>query len=176
MTPEEFKRRYIANLPKVPDHLDLRLDEFCSFDPEAIATLRIPDPDKHLLSTVGLPSKVPSGFYFADDYAMFPHVDEFCGLPPEFSRYRALGFNDYGDMVCLDESLEGRLVYLNHDNDNLVVYINKNIRSFAQTICHLLEFDRDKNAAVFCARIAAFDPDALNDGAHWSSLKNLIKS
>jgi hypothetical protein len=54
--PSEFKTRFIASLPEIPDDVDLSLDEFASFPPEQVGNLRISDADKRLLIECGLPA------------------------------------------------------------------------------------------------------------------------
>ncbi len=51
MSPLDFKRRYLAGLPKVPPTLKLRLDAFVQFPPYVVEQLTISAEDKAIITT-----------------------------------------------------------------------------------------------------------------------------
>jgi hypothetical protein len=170
MTPSEFKARYIRSLPNVPPELDLRLDEFFTFPKSEVEELNVPEGDKDLLATSGLPKTPPSFTFGLSPKDCLRPMNEEYGVPAKFGRYRMIGANAYGDMVCLDEAAGGRMVYLNHDRNMEVVFINSTVQAFAHSLCAFAEYLwRHRSAEACRAEIQAVDPTAMQPGAYWPS-------
>lgn len=168
MAPHEFKRRYIASLPHLPPGVELHLDEFVVYSEEDVFKLSIPDADKELLTKCGLPRDVAPFLSFgltpADRLRPFSEV---YGLPESFGRYRMVGHNSSGDMICLDEATFGRVVYLNHDRGMEVVFMNSSVLALAECLCAFGEFMLDRDPEACREKIRKADPPAMEPGSFW---------
>src|SRR5437764_714961 len=122
MSPAEFKTRFIASLPDVPPGLGLRLDEFVVFPAAVVEGLNIGDSDKAILTVSGLPRDASPFLSFSLSAALVLRpLTEAGGVPDSYSRYRMIGQNGSGDMICIDEASSGAVVYFNHDRDMAAV-------------------------------------------------------
>jgi SUKH-4 immunity protein len=169
MEPEMFKKRFIQALPDLPPDLDLRLDEFVLFPETEVEVLQIPKDDKLILTASGLPKDAAPFLSFGSSRGVFLRRMSAFGLPKDFDRFRTIGFNSSGDMICLDEGDGGRVVYLNHDDNMKVVYMNSGIRSLALSLCLYGEFMLNREADVCRAAIRKVDPKAVEPGSFWAS-------
>ena len=161
MTPTEFKSRFIASLPPIPDDIDLSLDEFSTFPAERIAKLRIRDVDRRLLAECGLPIDAAPflSFGLSADRVLMPLDD--------FPDSVVIGHNGSGDMICIDQAAVGAVVYYNHDNHMQRVFMNSSILQFAECLCLFSEFMRTKDAETFARHVELVDSPALAGGAFW---------
>jgi hypothetical protein len=161
VTPTEFKSRFIASLPPIPDDIDLSLDEFSTFPNERIANLRIRDVDRRLLAECGLPIDAPPflSFGLSADRVLMPLDD--------FPDSVAIGHNGSGDMICIDQAATGAVVYYNHDNQMQRVFMNSSILQFAECLCLFSEFMRTKDAETFARHVELVDSPALAAGSFW---------
>lgn len=57
----------------------------------------------------------------------------------EFDKYLAIGFNGSGDPISINTNNQ-ELIYLNHDNKFQEVFINSDLKRFAQSILRIQEF------------------------------------
>lgn len=168
MSPDEFKARYIASLPDVPADLGLRLDDFVVFPAAAVDGLNIGNLDKSILTVSGLPRDASPFLSFRrPDALVLQPLSKVGGVPDSYVRYRMIGQNGYGDMICIDEATNGTVVYLNHDRDLEVVFINSNVTALAQSLCYFAEFMKDKDAEVCGRAIRGADPPAMASGRFW---------
>jgi hypothetical protein len=159
--PSEFKTRFIASLPEIPDDVDLSLDEFASFPPEQVGNLRISDADKRLLIECGLPAD-------ASPFLSFGLTANRVLMPlAEFPHSVAIGHNGSGDMICIDQSTGGAIVYYNHDNHMQRVFMNSSLMQFAECLCLFAEFMQTKDSTSFTRKVFAVDPAALAPQAFW---------
>ena len=56
-----------------------------------------------------------------------------------FDKYLAIGFNGSGDPVTINQNNQ-ELAYLNHDNEFQEIFINSNMKKFAQCVLRIQEF------------------------------------
>ncbi len=161
MTPYEFKSRFLASLPPLPDDIDLLLDQFVSFPPELAAKLNIAEADRQLLIESGLPADAAPFLSFGLSVGRV--------LQPltEFPDSVAIGHNGSGDLICLDQSDVGAVVYYNHDNHMQRVFMNSSLIQFAECLCFFARFMQTKDANEFISRVREIDPAALGHGAFW---------
>jgi hypothetical protein len=161
MTPSEFKARFLASLPSIPDNIDLSLDEFVLFPLERVQALRIADADKRILVESGLPADASPflSFGLSDDRMLLP-ID---GFPESF----AIGHNGCGDHICIDQSAAGEIVYYNHDNNMRRVLMNSSLGQFAESLCLFAEFMKTKDQDSFTRQLQTLDGIALAAGAFW---------
>ncbi len=71
-------------------------------------------------------------------------------------------------MICIDEEDAGTIVYLNHDNNMKVIYMNSGIGTLAQSLCAFGEFMRDRDAEACRAAIGEMDRGAVKPGNFWA--------
>lgn len=163
MTPAEFKSRFIASLPPIPDDIDLSLGDFATFPNERIAKLRVSDADQRLLAECGLPVDASPflSFGLSSDRVLMP-LDEF----PDSV---AIGHNGCGDMICIDQSSGGAVVYYNHDNHMQRVFMNSSLVQFAECLYLFANFMQTKDANTFTQQLGRVDPPALATGAFWAN-------
>lgn len=163
MTPSEFKTRYIASLPEVPEELreELGLERFVQFDSEVVSALNLSTRDAAILIDVGLPESASPWLTFR--------------MPPKrqlkpmdgFPEMLAIGTNAYGDHVCLDKNANGEVVYVNHDNLNARVLINSSVSALAESLCLYLTHRHQGEPDDLLAAIAAIDPPAIVHDTFW---------
>jgi hypothetical protein len=157
-----FRDRFIAALPDVPPELDLRLDEFVSFDREILA--KFCHEDAALLAEQGLPCDAPPFLNF-DAYSVeeIRERTEIFGLPSEAFP---IGNNGSGDMIAIDINTR-HVIYFNHDFENLRVFINSNLPLFLECLCIFQEHLTSGNLSTCLATIARADPSAALPGTMW---------
>ncbi|GAA5511267.1 SUKH-4 family immunity protein [Novipirellula caenicola] len=163
MTPTEFKSRYIASLPEVPDELrvELDLERFVAFDADTLTDLSLASADAAILSDVGLPNSASPWLNF--------EIDPNRRLKPidSFPQMVAIGSNAYGDYVCLDLDANAAVVYVNHDDSNARVLINSSVSNLAKSLCIYLTHRHEGDPADLLSAIGSFDPDATLPGTFW---------
>jgi len=161
VTPSEFKSRFISSLPPIPEDIDLALDEFVSFPAHCVEALKISDNDRRLLRDCGLPADASPflSFGLSAERVLMPLKD--------FPESVAIGHNGCGDMICIDQSADGAIVYYNHDNKMKRIFMNSSLQQFAESLCLFAEFMQTKDGESFARRLRASDPHAVATGAFW---------
>ena len=170
MTPTEFKSRYIASLPPVPDELrdELDLERFVQFDPDAIAGLTLAPADAAILSDVGLPADASPWINF--DLSSKRQLAPVDGFP----RMLAIGTNAHGDYICLDMDHHAEIVYLNHDDMMARVFINSSVSSLTKSLCLYLTHRHKGDPPDLLAAITRFDAPAVVPGTFWHHESNAL--
>ena len=123
MTPNEFKVAWESDEPST----------LVRFPEEAVRGLPLSSEGKCFLSDIGLPAEASPflGFGSSGELRIPPVADVWkCGHP----RYRIIGSNGYGDPVCVDTQGEGRVVYLLHDDDMAVRFMNSSVPQLAYSL------------------------------------------
>lgn len=109
----------------------------------------------------------------------------------EFDKYLALGFNGSGDPISLNQ-INQELIYLNHDNDFHEMFINSDLKKFAQSVLRIQEFmDRltklspdsffetefsDENYHLLLADLKRIDSKVFEvESSHWLNTLETIK-
>ena len=163
MTPTEFKSRYIASLPDVPEELreELDLERFVVFAPQTVAAYELNPQDAAILTEVGLPNCASPWFTF--------DLDPTRRLSPieGFPEMLAIGSNASGDYVCLDMDADAEVVYINHDNLNARVFINASVSTLAESLCLYLTHRHKREPKDLLTAIGSIDPNAIVDGTFW---------
>jgi hypothetical protein len=132
-------------------------DRLLAFLPFSLQGVRIPEDARAYLLTAGLPEDAaPCLSFKSPKTGPLPTVADEWHLGPTYNRYRVIGFNGSGDPICLDESEEGAVVYLNHDDRFRPVLINQAVSQLAESLLTFRQFIQQTNAR--------FGDDASIDG------------
>jgi hypothetical protein len=115
MNPEKFRDYYINLLPSTSLDLDLKLDEFINFPIAKVEQLNIPQLDKDLLTIAGLPADASPFLSFGLNGEILLEPLSLIKDISEGSHCKMIGHNSNGDIICIDESDAGSIVYFNHD-------------------------------------------------------------
>jgi len=111
-------------------------EELVQVSKEAIAEVHIPEDAKIFLESAGLPSSA-APFLTFDALAQNPlqnAATDYDRLQAEYARYWIIGGNSCGDPICVDEKEQGRVVYLNHDNNFDVIFMNSSVPQLAECL------------------------------------------
>ncbi len=119
MTPANFAAKWNEPLVKSPL--------------KKLRDLQLPAEAKDFLSSAGLP-KEAAPFLSFDDLAVLETVEQAYELSEDFRRYRIIGSTGSGDPICLDEVVNGEVVYLNHDKRFQRVFVNASIPQLAESL------------------------------------------
>jgi hypothetical protein len=148
---DEYIKTSTADLGSELESLREEISAF-QFYPE-LSVLGIPwaEENNEFLSQIGLPCSAPSMLEFR---------------PPKNigQRYIDIGFNNYGDRVCIDSGT-GNVIYINHDNRNQICYINSDPISLFLSICSFARFLHISQETL--DEIKESDPDAALPGNWW---------
>jgi len=174
MTPAEFKQAW----ERTGDHL-------VSFPSDVVATVKIPEDHRRFLVQPGLPVEAAPFFNFGGKhYIRIPSTAELWQAGEAFRRYRIIGANGFGDPVCVDEEMEGAVVYLNHDDNMRRAFMNSNVESLAYSLLAFRDAvdeaqqrggkDAFLNNQIpndvidrFIVRLGEIDPPAIKSDAFW---------
>jgi hypothetical protein len=174
MTPDEFQRLWIR------PHFEL-----VTFPPDKVVSLRIPDASKSFLISPGIPRSAAPFIDFGSRRDLeLPKVSEAWLQSKEFERYRIIGSNGFGDPICVDEEAHGRVVYLNHDNEFEVGFMNSSVPQLAYSALAFREVAEKTRAKYgkdaflkgqipieavdeFITKMDAIDLPAIADGSFW---------
>jgi hypothetical protein len=170
MTPVQFKTRYLDSQPTLPPGIDLGLDEFVVFPESEVEPLRISADDKEFLTVSGLPKSAAPFLSFGPSGKIFLRRMSELGLSDDFRRYRVIGFNSCGDVICIDEEADGMVIYLNHDLNIKIVFVNSSVGRLSSCLCVYAEFIKDRDGGRCAAAIRQIDPGAMDEGAFWRAV------
>jgi len=131
MKPEEFRKLWITD----EDHL-------LTYPLDVVKTLSISRESKQFLIEAGLPESAAPFLSFGPKTGNIPlvAVSEFWDLPISFNCYRIIGSTGNGDSICIDEPGNGSVVYLNHDNNFMKVFINSSVIHLAESLLAYRDF------------------------------------
>jgi hypothetical protein len=113
------------------------------FPPEkAVNQLLIPKIIKTWLIKAGLPEEAAPFLSFGPQGSKgwFPNVSTLFQLTDEYSVYRVIGCNGSGDPICIDESENGVIILLHHDEDFRQIFLNSSIPQLAESLLYYREF------------------------------------
>ena len=183
LTSQEFRERWCD---------DDDSESLVVFPPNALADVAIPDESKTFLTTCGLPeSAAPFLDFRVPDHGGLQTVAELWQLAPEYNRYSVVGSNGSGDPLCIDESCDGQIIYLNHDYNFHRILINSSVPQLAESLLafrHLVRetqrqhgedayLDGDVPTALqqwLLKEIIRIDPAAAHADCFWSQeLENI---
>jgi hypothetical protein len=97
---------------------------------------------KDFLISHGLPDSCPPFLNFYDyNTAPIPTVNQHFDLNyDDLNEYLVIGFNGCGDPICVDLSNDNSIVYLNHDNDFEVIFMNSTLPQLIDCTLTYYEF------------------------------------
>jgi hypothetical protein len=162
MVPFDFKARFVAALPPMPPGLELHWDEFVEFEPSRLSALS--EDDRSFLTSNGLPRAASPFLAFAAYSA--PEIAERVETFAVPGSYFPIGHNGSGDIIAIELTTR-EIVYFNHDNENLRVFINTTLRQFAECLCVYQEHLRDDTMRDCLAAIASADAPAAMPATMW---------
>lgn len=162
---KNFKDRFVASLPEIPEDLDLHFDEFVLFDPESLPD-RLAREDSSLLTAQGLPCDAAPflSFYACSQPEIESRVQIF-GLPESCFP---IGHNGSGDVIAID--MDSRhIIFFNHDRYNERVFINSSLPQFAESLCIYQEHLTKETMHNCLDAIATIDSRAADHGSMWQT-------
>ena len=110
-------------------------DELVTFDKYEVEGLPISNDQKRYLYESGLPMDAAPFLTFGQEYiGLLKNVSDVWKLPPEYSKYRIIGSTGSGDPICIDESNNGCIVYLDHDNNFKCIFINSSLMQLVESL------------------------------------------
>jgi hypothetical protein len=158
----DFRSRFVAALPEVPADLDLHLDEFVEFERADLSRLASEDAD--LLKRQGMPrAAAPNLSFEAYSPEEMDELLQSSGLPDSFIP---IGHNGSGDIVAIDTKSR-EIIYINHDADDVRVFINSSLQQFAESLCIYREHLTRQELQECLGAIRRVDAAAVAAGAMW---------
>ena len=166
MNGTEFKKRFVESLPPMPQEIDLRFDEFVSFDSQVLKASGLNDKVTEFLLEAGLPRDA-SPFLSFQSYSAndIEKRKEVFGIEDE---YIPIGINGSGDPLVIDTK-SGEVLYFNHDDNMRKVFINSSIWQFAACLCIYQEHLTNNTMNSCLDEIEGVDPRAVEKEAMWFS-------
>lgn len=157
ISPSDFRNRWC----------DEDAEPLVVYPQDALADVAISNESRVFLTSVGLPkSAAPFLDFVGPKNGVVQTAADLWQLAPDYKRYRVIGSNGSGDPLCIDESTNGHIVYLNHDFNFRRVFINSSVPQLAESLLayrHLVRETQRQNGE-----------DAYLDGDIPSELQNWI--
>ena len=75
-----------------------------------------------------------------------------------------IGFNNFGDRIAVVKAT-GNVVYINHDFNDRIEYMNCDVISLFRSICAFADMMKGQNS--FIDRLSVFDQQAITEGRWW---------
>jgi hypothetical protein len=168
MTPAEFRDRLKVRLIEFTDLPELyaRLSKFISFDKVLLSKYGLNAKDIDFLMCYGLPADA-SPFLTFHAYSN-GDLEEMYGLYDLPRSLFPLGQNGSGDMLGIEIS-SSEVVYLNHDRNMELVFINSSLLQFTESLCVYQEHLSAKTMRQCLASIKKIDVAAVQENAMWVS-------
>lgn len=102
---------------------------------KSVDRLPLSEEDKAFLVQAGLPADAAPFLTFeAPASGELPTVAEQWNQPKAFAVYRAIGSDGSGNPIALDESNNGEVVLLDHENKFAIILVNKSVRQLAESL------------------------------------------
>jgi hypothetical protein len=131
MTPQQFKQRWERN----------KSDRLVAFPDRVLADVRLTSDARAFLMEAGLPEEAAPFLNFEPpNSGTLGRVSTVWHQPPTLACYRIIGHNGSGDPVCIDESADGQVVYLNHDNNFERVLMASSVLTLAECLAEFRDF------------------------------------
>ena len=146
LAPEQFSNKWGTTLAGL-----------IQFPNEAIQRTTLPQEDKEFLVIAGLPeSAAPFLSFESPTSGELPSVASAWGLAADFDRYRLIGTDGSGNPIALDESMQGAVVCLDHENGFSRALMNTSVRHLAEALLAYRRLVEETQAEL--------GPDAFLDG------------
>ena len=166
MGPKEFKVRYKRSLPKGVS------SKFVKYKKNYIDKLSLSPVDRAMLLRVGLPESAAPFIHFeALDDNELTAIDH---LVPNKNRYYIIGSNGSGDAIAID-SVNGHVVYFNHDSGLEMVLMNSSIETLAECICLYMENWKTTNPDELLTKLLNADPMLKESNGFWITEIEILK-
>lgn len=105
------------------------------FRTESLIDVAVPDDAKAFLSSAGLPeSAAPFLSFAAPTTGSLQTAAAAWQLSPDYKQYHIIGSNGSGDPLCIDETRNGQIIYLNHDLNFRRILINSSVTQLAESL------------------------------------------
>ncbi len=179
MTPLEFKSAWTSE------------DALIQFPRESVSTLAIPLADRDFLANIGLPKEAAPFLDFGSKRELsLPTASNLFASEKSSSRFRVIGFNNFGDPICIDELNGGQIVYLLHDGSLEPRFMNSSLPQLAYSLLAFREAVKATNLAggkgaylegripievinEFVGKMNDIDPAAVRPDLFWSQSVHL---
>jgi hypothetical protein len=159
-------------------------DTLESYELKTIEKLDITKYSKEFLTT-GLPQDAAPFLRFGPSSGanLQSAADEY-NLDDDFQAYKIIGFNAYGDPICLDIN-DGAIIYLNRDDEFGFVFMNSSISQlvkflvlFRTFITDVKDADSDKVKSIADSLINSLrniDSEAIEEGGWIDEVESVIE-
>jgi hypothetical protein len=105
------------------------------FPKKAVDRLSVSEEDKAFLTQAGLPEDAAPYLAFeAPRSGELLTVAEQWKQPKAFAAYRVIGSDGSGNPIALDETNNGEVVLLDHENKFARILVNKSVRQLAESL------------------------------------------
>jgi hypothetical protein len=155
---------------------------------ERLDALNLATESRDFLAEAGLPGSAAPylDFNLNSPTAFSPvHLVWTC-LGAEYAHFRIIGNTAWGDPICIDESCPSRIIYLNHDDNFKLVFVNSSVPQLAHCLLIYREFVQKVRQAGgedaflkgrfpkepwewVCEQFQQVDDPALDEGAFWAN-------
>lgn len=161
---------------------------------QSIEKLILTEESRNFLIEAGLPrSAAPYLDFDLNSSRSFSPVQQvWTCLESNYSIYRFIGGTGWGDPICIDEAKPSQIIYLNHDDDFKLVFVNSSVpqlahclltfREFVEKICQVGGEDAFLDGIFppdcwewVCEQFKEIDDSALDEGAFWASELHIYK-
>lgn len=176
ISPQEFARLW---------ELGCNMDcELMTWTAKSLEDIRLPTVSKQFLIDAGLPANTAPFIGF--DGSKNDCVANVAGertLSDEYRAYWEIGFTGSGDPICIHEP-SGRIVYINHDFNFEIVFMNSSVPQLAECLLSYQSFVRRVNQqnghrawlnddipsellVWLTTQFSQIDPNALDEECFW---------
>ncbi len=183
LTPKEFIKLW-----------SVKKEKLIKYPTEIVEKLSIPEDSKLFLIEAGLPSSAAPFLSFGPVSVEKPLISasRLWGLPESFSCYRVIGSTGFGDSICIDESENGIIIYLDHEVGFKKIFINSSVMKLAESLLAYRHFvertikERGQDAYLefdipidlrkwIINEMRKIDILAVNEGCFWKNELNVLK-
>jgi hypothetical protein len=139
------------------------------FPKKALERLSLSEEDKTFLAQAGLPEDAAPFLTFeAPESGQIPTVAEQWNQPKAFAAYRVIGSDGSVNPIALDESNNGEVVILDHENKFARILVNKSIRQLAESLLVYRKLVQDTQEE--------FGEDAFLDGKTTPAARQALRN
>jgi hypothetical protein len=154
----------------------------------ALSPLGVPRSVKDVLAEAGLPRSAAPFLSFGEDRAAAPRsaaetlalseeeMQDLGLAPPDLERYRVIGSDGSGNLICLDERSKGAVVIIDHERPDETMFLNSSPRhlllslvAYQKRFHEASDSEAHRNQAKKRAGddIKRIDESAMRPGAFW---------
>jgi len=167
------------------------------YDKNALKDMLVPTTTLDTLTQVGLPDEAEPYLSFEPTLKRLAEAEELDGEDEDYDRYFQaywlLGYTEDDDALCIDERADGVVALLQRDWGFFAMqYVNASVGHLLQTMQAYDDMLKsvdpqtaaesfpniqvpDEARVAFLARVSAFDPGAMAEGAFWYEELSLLE-